>query len=305
MTPDQRSAAELYIATWAPSTDEYVHWSPGAGHAVTVHEPPTPEVIFRADQPVSFRHPAADGRTHILAVDVDVEGDDGWQAVLAIGRAFIDSEVPALVSHSRRGGHVWVRVDGRVSAGTAYRACRAAIRRAGHDPDDPKFETRPASERGGRTNLRAPLMCHPLTGQRYPLLDPSTEQPVHRMTLRDKLLQTCTIEASVRAVEHLASLDAAGAPWTAAAPRTDGDGPIDRFNAQVGVCAVLRQDYGVERAAPGRSVRCPFHDDRTASLSIAKDDQRVFCKSPSCVIYADGRGVDAWDLAERRKGAAA
>ena len=52
--------------------------------------------------------------------------------------------------------------------------------------------------------------------------------------------------------------------------------------------------YGIERAAPGRNVRCPKHDDRQASLSILKDDERAICKSPVCEW--SGRGVIASDV---------
>jgi len=66
---------------------------------------------------------------------------------------------------------------------------------------------------------------------------------------------------------------------------------------------VLRRELGVENAAPGRTIRCPCHDDRAPSLSIARDDSRVWCHAPSCDLSADGRGQDAyglWALAKTR-----
>ncbi len=50
---------------------------------------------------------------------------------------------------------------------------------------------------------------------------------------------------------------------------------------------------GVLNAKPGRTVRCPQHDDRAASLSILPDDKRAICKG-SCEW--SGRGVIAADV---------
>jgi len=80
---------------------------------------------------------------------------------------------------------------------------------------------------------------------------------------------------------------------------SDGDSPIARFVTEVPVSEVLASRWGVVNAAPGRSVRCPAHDDRSPSLSIARDDRRAWCHAPSCQFYGpNGRGVDAWDLTQ-------
>jgi hypothetical protein len=51
---------------------------------------------------------------------------------------------------------------------------------------------------------------------------------------------------------------------------------------------------GVLNARPGRTVRCPAHEDRRASLSILRDDRRAICKAASCPW--SGRGVIAADI---------
>lgn len=51
---------------------------------------------------------------------------------------------------------------------------------------------------------------------------------------------------------------------------------------------------GVLNAKPGRTVRCPAHDDRHASLSVLRDDRRAVCKSGGCPW--SGRGVTAADV---------
>lgn len=81
-------------------------------------------------------------------------------------------------------------------------------------------------------------------------------------------------------------------------PRRDkaGESPIERFNAAVTVTTVLARQYGLD-AVPGRTVRCPAHEDRHPSLSIARDDQRVWCHAAGCPLNDGGRGADAWALA--------
>jgi len=88
-------------------------------------------------------------------------------------------------------------------------------------------------------------------------------------------------------------------------PRRDvsPDLPIDRFNAAVGVSAVLAQEYGLD-VAPGRTVRCPAHEDRHASLSVMRDDRRVYCFAPGCDLNDGGRGADAWALQQFASGGA-
>jgi len=59
------------------------------------------------------------------------------------------------------------------------------------------------------------------------------------------------------------------------------------------VTAALSTRYGLE-ARPGRSVRCPVHDDRHASLSVLADDRRAVCHADGCAW--SGRGVIAKDI---------
>lgn len=53
-------------------------------------------------------------------------------------------------------------------------------------------------------------------------------------------------------------------------------------------------DRGILNARPGRTVRCPAHEDRQPSLSVLADDRRAICKSAGCSW--SGRGVIAADI---------
>ena len=75
---------------------------------------------------------------------------------------------------------------------------------------------------------------------------------------------------------------------------------IERFNSNNTTSMVLVREFGLARATPGSTVRCPGpahrNGDRSPSLSILRDDRRAYCHMPGCVFNCDGHGVDAFDI---------
>lgn len=69
---------------------------------------------------------------------------------------------------------------------------------------------------------------------------------------------------------------------------------IKTFNETNTITSILSQ-YGVN-AVPGKTVRCPMHDDSSPSLSISSNDKRGYCFSQSCILWHDGYGVDPFEL---------
>jgi hypothetical protein len=55
--------------------------------------------------------------------------------------------------------------------------------------------------------------------------------------------------------------------------------------------SAILSSWGVPNARPGVTVRCPKHEDKRRSLTIFKDDQRVYCGSPICPLHGAGHGV--------------
>lgn len=74
----------------------------------------------------------------------------------------------------------------------------------------------------------------------------------------------------------------------------NGYDQIKEYNREHTISSVL-SEFGY-RAVPGRSTRCPAHDDSSPSLSISRDDGRAYCFNQSCILWHDGYGVDAFEL---------
>lgn len=284
MTPNERDILLVACGQFAARHDAYVRDS-----RAHIPEPLTVEVVaaaFGGGFSVSgyMSHRPTEGvpdTTHIGAIDFDMtDGLDRARAVRALLRTH---DVGSLVVGSRRGAHLWVTFD-PVSSSLVRRALRAGLKLAG--ADDPKAEVFPKASRSlwGVGALRMPLMRHPKSGVRYPAYGPRDE-PLDR-------LQDVLLAFPQTTVEALRAFAGSGESHSLPPAATDGYRLLRRASSdsQPRASALLAM-IGVT-GLPGRSVRCPFHDDQHASLSIADDDLRVWCKSPECPLYTErGMGI--------------
>jgi hypothetical protein len=277
----------LYIATFAGRDDLYVE--NGAG---VVREPLEPEVVRKAlrhSYPVSAYLGTADGRTHVGAIDFDRE--DGLELAHKIERLLDQHDIPAMVGESRRGAHLWVTSVDQTSIGTMHRMLKAAVALVcGQETaDDPKVEVFPkhGSEELAVGALRLPGLPHQKTQQVYPVWFGGynkCEQP----TFRDLIVgQQLTTSA---AIERLAGKG----PPIAAYPKDVGEfyghKPERDWGEDPSASEILLA-WGVPNAKPGGTVNCPKHNDKRRSLTVFKDDERVFCGAPHCVLHGSGHGV--------------
>lgn len=302
------NVARIYVETFAGRSDAYVRWT--GTQYVTVREPLTADVIVAAvrdRRPVGAYFLTPDSCSHVTALDFD--RPDGWDLGCRVGTWLWTLGVPAYPERSREGrAHLWIVVapdsasEPSTVPGIVLRgALRAALGAVGL-AQTPDIELRPGSDRlsgpdGLGHALRLPTMPHKATGERHPLCDPRTGEAIGR-TLGEMLLalQLAPVGRIVELAERYRPpvpprVGRVKPPW---APR--GTGLIDRFNGHVGVSEVLQREFGVENPMPGRTIRCPCHDDCAPSLSIARDDSRVWCHAPGCELSADGRGQDAYGL---------
>ncbi len=250
----------------------------------------TPELLERAyveKWAVSGYTARLDGDqmvTHVGAIDFD---HADAHEILAVRETLTKLGIPHLVSMSRRGDHVWVTAHKEGPAKEMRKALEHAIRLT-DAAILPKCEVFPkeSTAQWGVGALRLPLMTHPKTGVRYPVIDKDGN---HLTKLLDVVLAVEYVEWDVL---HKLAADA-----PVEYPRNLGEYRQRRNYTEVGSAVSLLDKMGVQ-AVPGRSCRCPFHEDRKASLSVAADDERVWCKSPECVAYNGGRGVGTLALAK-------
>ena len=314
MSADPTQVAELLVTTFAGRRDAFNRWT--GSQYVALREELTSDVALEAigsRRAVGAYFLPPSGETHVAAIDLD--RPDGFELAKLVAQGMARGDVPAYVEPSEGGrAHLWVVADAVLPAIVWRRALRTWLADADVPTDDPKVELRPASDRLAAPDslgsaLRMPTMPHPRTGHRFPLCDAfgqSLGRSLGEMLLAVDWAPSAAVIAAAEAWQPPEQpLAAAGQPR----PHYQGEGPIERFNREVGVSAVLARDWGAVNAQPGRSIRCPAHDDRNPSLSVARDDSRAWCHSPACDLHGpDGAGHDAyslWSLAQERQRAVA
>lgn len=301
LEPVAASVIDLYIATFCPRTDLYV--ANGAG---VVREPITRDVIWKASKhkyPVSaylgYLAPDNMWRTHIAAVDFD--RDDGAEQAMALARWLQTQHCEAIVAHSRRGAHLWLVLGCNEAGlpplvGEARRFLRSALTTAcGPEvANDPKTEIFPKDGTDLAVGaLRLPGMVHQKTHLTYPVVTADGEiLDGMRAILSHLLLAPYPV---VRAI--------AGPP-TGSAKRDKGAYKFRRPASDLDNTSASSalQMMGVENARPGITVKCPKHEDRRRSLTIFRDDKRVYCGAPACLLHGDGHGVGSIALSKMVEG---
>lgn len=297
MTPLAYSVLSLYGGEFAANPEGYVLDS--SHHR---SEPVTPELLewaFLNGHSISgYMAVVADDQvtTTVGAIDLDEGTVKDGGAIRDVLKA---QAIPSLLVESRRGCHLWTfhHGDGThgsekympVPAGVVRSALRNAATLAGYE--GPKVEVFPKASQSpwGVGALRMPLMPHPKTGEKYPAYDMDGVKIEKTLDLVNAI---SSMTAPYKAVYALSGVETAPVPYpTALGPYRRSDGRTDDAPSVVDLLAEMGVLVNGKRA-----VRCPWHSDQHASLSIAPDGQRVWCKSPSCPVYNGGRGLGSFAL---------
>lgn len=301
MPYDPSQVTSYYAALFAARTDVYSAWTSAGWRPV--RSPLTSQIVLAGLQgtgPSISGYMIAPGSvSHVLAFDFD--SDDGLDRAFATSHVMWDSGLYCYVESSRRGGHLWCILGAMMPAIAIRRAARALLAASGLSSEDPKIEIRPGSDTvdarivDGRVvgdglghALRLPLMPHPKTGFRGNFMLP-TGLSLTQTSLADMLL---SIEyAPTKTVVEWAER------WrpkyrVTSEYRMRREYPEDNDT----VSHILAELWGVPNPRAGRSVRCPAHDDKVASLNIFPDDKRVMCMAPGCELNNDGHGRGTYEL---------
>jgi hypothetical protein len=293
--------------------------------------PLTAEVVIRAFStgiPISAYSLAEDSTTHVACLDIDRSygmklGKDGLRVLARMGAI-------GYLEPSARGCHLWIVLDEARPGIFVRRMLRGLIAEAKMPPcpgskqppvlddhgrsvcqgcprpaekgekllerhEDPKIELRPAHDRLSSPDsvgicIRMPTMPHHRTGKRYVLI--GSDGTVLPPRLTDMMLE---VEWSpMGPLTELAEL--APLPRLPASPPVDLMYPHGRPTATESASEILRTLWGMPEPKVGRANLCPAHDDQRPSLSIARDDQRVWCKNGACILSNDGRGRGTHEL---------
>jgi hypothetical protein len=133
-----------------------------------------------------------------------------------------------------------------------------------------------------------PFMPHPKTGERGTMVGP--DGPVST-----SLAQVILDWHEASSTTLLAWSERWHPPVTRIPRRYQQ--PMEPFPEDTSTASqILASFWGVPNAAPGKSIRCPAHTDKLPSLSILRDDRRVICKAPACVLHNDGHGRGTYEL---------
>lgn len=305
MSYEALQVADVYIHTFAARLDAYSHWTDAGWRPV--RSPLTPEIALAGLQgqgpSISAFMIAPDSVSHVAAIDFDT--DDGLNAAIMLAQAMSDESLSAYVEPSRRGAHLWCILDRQVPAINIRRALRALMQTLGW-ADDPKVELRPGSDTvdarwhehgsgavvgdGLGHALRMPLMPHPKTGFRGKMID------THGNTIGRTVAEVLLHLEQTSADRFLPWAERyQPPPVTAIVP--DYRTPHEPFPEDTSTASeILRELWGVPNAAPGRSVRCPAHEDKEPSLSILRDDRRAICKAGYCVLNNSDHGRGTYEL---------
>ena len=293
MTPndpdwDDDGIISLYIGTFAARDDLYVE-----NGAEVRRAPLTPDVVRKGiahRYPVSAYMGTADGRTHVGALDFDVD-EGGYDMAESVSALLAEHAIPSSVVSSRRGAHLWVTSVDWSDVGTMHRMLTAAVGLAlsTEAMSDPKIEVFPkAGDDLAVGALRLPGMHHHKTHVIYPFN--GVEDPTFRQIIEGHHLTTNT------AIKRLAGSGPRKPRYPKGLDSFYGFKPKRDFGPAPSATEVLAA-WGCE-AKPGGTVKCPKHQDKHRSLTVFKDDARVFCGAPHCVLNGAGRGVGSVMLAK-------
>lgn len=305
MVYDPEQVVLVYNHTFAARTDVYAIWTPGGWRPVR-----SPLTTGATIAGITGTGPAISGymiapgsESHVLAIDFDT--DNGLDQAFALARTMAEHELPTYIETSRRGAHLWCILDYVIPASTIRKAARALLASALLPTDDPHIEIRPGSDSvdaewdeghhhvlglGLGHALRLPLMPHPKTGQRGTMFradNTTMGKSLAEIVLNTDIASSVTIRWwAQRWNPPVDKINSAHRPPRP--PREEDDSSASELLATL---------WGVVEPLPGRNSHCPVHGrDRNPSLTVMKDDRRVICRVPGCILNNSDKGRGTWEL---------
>jgi len=280
------------------------------GSYFLVHQPITVDLLRRhlgGEVTCGWYALGSDNTVRWVAVDADQE--DGLETLQQTWEKLDSLNLAVYLENSRRGGHLWVFVEG-IRASVMRTLMKQVLERLDIDAVEiyPRQDELPAG--GVGSLVRGPLGVHRVTSERYHFLDPVQLQPVGP-SLADQLdyLLSFQVNSSHQVAEALALLitEAQGPAQPgreegqAEAVSEEGDDKVQELKRAIGDLYIFVSQY-VDLDARGRG-SCPFHPpDRHPSFAVNREEGYWVCFHETNPRTGHYLGGDAIEFYRRLKG---
>ena len=280
------------------------------GSYFLVHQPITVDLLRRhlgGEVTCGWYALGSDNTVRWVAVDADQE--DGLETLQQTWEKLDSLNLAVYLENSRRGGHLWVFVEG-IRASVMRTLMKQVLERLDIDAVEiyPRQDELPAG--GVGSLVRGPLGVHRVTSERYHFLDPVQLQPVG-LSLADQrhYLLSFQVNSSHQVAEALALLitEAQGPAQPgreegqAEAVSEEGDDKVQELKRAIGDLYTFVSQY-VDLDARGRG-SCPFHPpDRHPSFAVNREEGYWVCFHETNPRTGHYLGGDAIEFYRRLKG---
>ena len=233
------------------------------GQWITSHNPLTKDTLLEALEgtlPLGLMAVSGAGTSRWIAIDVDQE--EQMEALDRLAQE-LEATNATLYELSRRGAHLFIFINP-----APWEDARAYGQHLAEKAGLKGVEVFP--KHGGLNAIRMPGTTHPKTGERYPIISPSTGQI---LDLTEVLEGVTPIPCPAQAIRDIQPT----------VPHQGDFGELIEALAPITWLKVYR---------PGRAIAlCPWHDDHSPSLLIKGG--RFHCQRPDCV-WGDRQDLMAW-----------
>lgn len=266
-TPPTNSSDLLISGVYARLLNRMdIYLTANNGQWYTAHQRLTREVLSDAlsgTTPLGVMSVSGTGTSRFIAFDADEERHMAGLDALA---RELHPTGATLYELSRRGAHLFVFIDQ-----TDWQRAREYGLELAERFNIPDIEVFP--KHGGLNAIRLPGTTHPKTGERYPIIDPTTGLI---LDLAEQLHDSHRLEIPSREPRQVSLTEA----------------PPPNPEAFENLVTELQALTHVRIYAPGRGVaNCLWHNDRNPSLYIK--DGRFHCLRPDCV-WGDLHDLKRW-----------
>ena len=226
-------------------------------------------------------------RARFLVLDAD--DDAQWERLRELAGELADKDIPAYLESSRRGGHLWLFLEKKVSGKDARAFARGIL--ATHRIEGVElFPKQDQLAYGPGSLARMPFGVHRVSGRRYGFLR-ADGSPL-ASTVREQISALRSPETIPEATFESYRSSAPSKPRPPRrAPVAESTGTVsEHIKASVTVLEFVSQYVDLKPTTSGALGLCPFHDDQHPSFGVNDEGNYWHCFA-GC---GGGSVIDFW-----------